>query len=147
LNGKLEMATVEQGKTTQVLCNLEQKAPFDGKATAQLVGLPPNASSPPKEITAVDKQVVFEVKTDAKSPVGSHNTLFCAVTITKSGEPIAQSIAAGGVLRIDAPPPAPATAPVAVAAPGKQPATAPAAPLSRLQKLRLEQAARTAGAK
>jgi hypothetical protein len=85
--------------------------------------------------------VVFDVQTDAKSPVGSHNSLFCIVTVTRDGEPIAQSIAGGGVLRIDAPPPAPVAAAAAPAPPA--PTTAPAAaPLSRLQKLRMEQAAR-----
>src|SRR4029079_6870097 len=44
VGGKLEMATAEQGKTVQVLCNLEQKRPFEGKATVQLLGLPPNTS-------------------------------------------------------------------------------------------------------
>jgi hypothetical protein len=143
--GKLEMATVEQGKSTQVLCNLEQKRPFDGKATVQLLGLPPNASAPQREITSSDSKAIFDVQTDPKSPAGSHNTMFCVATVTQNGEPIAQSIAGGGVLRIDAPPPAPA--PVAAApAPVQEtatPTTAPAAPVSRLQKLRIEQAART----
>jgi hypothetical protein len=136
--GKLEMATAEQGKAAQVLCNLEQKRPFEGKAKVQLLGLPPNTSAVEKEITSSDSKVVFDVQTDAKSPVGSHNSLFCTVTVTKDGEPIAQSIAGGGVLRIDAPAPV-----AAAAAPATPPTTAPAAPLSRLQKLRLEQAART----
>jgi len=55
-----------------------------------------------------------------------------------------QSIAAGGVLRIDAPSPAPvaaAGAPPTPPAPTTAP-TAPVAPLSRLQKLRNDQAAR-----
>jgi len=144
VGGKLEMATAEQGKPTQVLCNLEQKRPFEGRAKVQLLGLPPNTSAADREISSSDSKVVFDVQTDAKSPVGSHNSLFCVVTFTKDGEPIAQSIAGGGVLRIDAP-----TAPVATAAktvPAPSPKTAPAAPLSRLEKLRMEQAARTASA-
>jgi hypothetical protein len=137
VGGKIEMATAEQGKTAQVLCNLEQKRPFEGKAKVQLLGLPPNTSAADREIAASDGKVVFDVQTDSKSPVGSHNSLFCTVTVTKEGEPIVESIAGGGVLRIDAP-----TTPVAAAAP-PSPTTAPAAPpLSRLQKLRMEQAAR-----
>jgi hypothetical protein len=141
--GKLEMATAEQGKSAQVLCNLEQKRPFEGKAKVQLLGLPPNTSAGEKEINASDAKVVFDVQTDAKSPVGSHNSLFCTVTVTKEGEPIVQSIAGGGVLRIDPPPPAPVAAAAAVAPATSAATTAPAAPLSRLQKLRVEQAARS----
>ncbi|MEO6436311.1 MAG: peptidase, partial [Tepidisphaeraceae bacterium] len=138
LAGKIEMAAAEQGKPAQVLCSLEQKAPFEGKAQVQLLGLPPNTSAAPKEITAKDAKIVFDVQTDAKSPTGQHNSLFCSVTVTKDGEPIAQSIAPGGVLRIDAPPPAPTTAPAVVAA-APPPTTAPAVPLSRLEKLRQDQ--------
>jgi hypothetical protein len=138
VGGKLEMATAEQGKPAQVLCSLEQKRPFDGKATVQLLGLPPNTSAPPRAIASSDKSVVFDVKTDGKSPIGSHNSLFCVATVTKDGEPIVQSIAGGGVLRIDAPPPAPAPA---AATPTSAPSVAAAAaPLSRLQKLRAEKA-------
>ena len=148
VGGKIEMATAEQGKPTQVLCNLEQKRPFEGKAKAQLVGLPPNVTAAEREISSSDKQVVFDVQTDAKSPAGSHNTLVCVATVTKDGEPIAQTVAGGGVLRIDAPPPAPAVA-AAAPEPAKPaaPATAPAVPVSRLQKLRMEQAARMTGGK
>jgi hypothetical protein len=64
------------------------------------------------------------------------------VTVTKDGEPIAQSIAGGGVLRIDAPAPAQVAAAAAPAPATPPPTTAPA-PLSRLQKLRMDQAART----
>jgi hypothetical protein len=140
--GKIEMATAEQGKAAQVLCNLEQKRPFEGKAKVQLLGLPPNTTAAEKEITSSDSKVVFDVQTDAKSPAGSHNSLFCIVTVTKDGEPIAQSIAGGGVLRIDAPAPAQVAAAAAPAPATPPPTTAPA-PLSRLQKLRMDQAART----
>ena len=115
--------------------------PFEGKAQVQLLGLPPNTSAAPKEITAKDTKVVFDVQTDAKSPTGQHNSLFCTATLTKGGEPINQTVASGGVLRIDAPPPAPTTAP-AVAVAAAPPVAAPAAPLSRLEKLRQDQAQR-----
>ena len=140
LAGKIDMAASEQGKPAQVVCRLEQKLPFQGKAKVQLVGLPPNTSTVEKEITATDASVVFDVQTNEKSPPGQHNTLFCAVTIVKEGEPIVQSIAAGGVLRIDVPA-APVAAPVAAApAAPAPPAAVTEKPLSRLEKLRQEQA-------
>jgi hypothetical protein len=132
LNGKLEMAATEQGKPAQVLCTLEPKTPFDGNAKIQLLGLPPNCSTKEKEITAKDDKVLFDVDTTDKSPAGQHKSLFCAVTVMKNGEPITQTFAGGGVLRIDKPSAAP-SASVAKATPSK-------GPVSRLEKLRQEQA-------
>ena len=138
VTGKIEMAAGERGETIQVLCALDQKTPFEGKAKIELLGLPPNTSCEPKEITSADKQVVFDVKTDAKSPTGQHKSLLCSLTVKLAGEEIKQTLGNGGVLRIDTPSPA-AAAKVAAA-----PTTAPAKPLSRLEKLRQEQAARSA---
>ena len=139
--GTIEMAAGQRGQPIEVLCKLEQKKPFDGKAKIELLGLPPNTSAEAKEITLSDTEVVFEVQTQEKSPLGQHKSLLCAVTVTHEGEPVRHSIAGGGVLRIDAPPAQPAAAPVAAAT--QSPAEKkPAKPLSRLEKLRLEQAQR-----
>lgn len=135
VTAKIEMAAAEQGKTAPVLVNLEQKTPFEGKATVKLVGLPPNATAPELEITSADKSVVFDVKADAKTPAGQHKSLLCMVTVTQNGEPIVHNIGQGGVLRVDPPPPA------QTAAAATPPTTKPAKtekPLSRLDKLRLE---------
>ncbi|HTL29225.1 MAG TPA: PPC domain-containing protein [Tepidisphaeraceae bacterium] len=135
VNGKLEMAATEQGRPAQVLCNLEQKTPFDGAANIQLLGLPANTTTTTKQITAKDDKIIFDVSTNEKSPTGQHK-IFCVVTVTKNGEPITQTIAGGGVLRIDKPSAA-APKPVAQAAAPK------AGPVSRLEKLRQEQAEKT----
>ena len=140
LVGKIEMAAGERGETIQVLCALDQKTPFEGKGKIELLGLPPNTSCEPREIASADKQVVFEVKTNEKSPTGQHKSLLCSVTVPMAGEEVKQTLGNGGVLRIDAPAPAAPAAPKVAAAP----TTAPAKPLSRLEKLRQEQAARTA---
>lgn len=136
---KIDMAAAEQGKPCSVLCHVDNRTKFDGKATVKLVGLPPNATTTDMQIGPDDKQVVFAVNTAANTPVGSHGSLFCQVTVTKDGEPIVHNLARGGVLRVDAPPqPKKGEAPKPVVA--KAPAAgAPAAkPLSRLEKLRLE---------
>lgn len=141
--GKIEMAATEQGKPAPVLCKLDPKTKFDGKAKLQLVGLPPNASTSELEISAADTQAVFNVNVDAKTPAGQHNQLAAIVTLMKDGEPIVQTVTSGGVLRVDPPPPPKANEP----APKPQetaaaPAKAPEKVLSRLEKLRLEQAAK-----
>jgi hypothetical protein len=83
------------------------------------------------------------VNVDAKTPAGQHNQLACLLTLIKDGEPIVQTVSAGGVLRVDPPPPPKPNEPAA--APPQQAAAASKAPekvLSRLEKLRLEQAAK-----
>ena len=140
LDMKMDMVAVEQGNSGQVIFQIEQKTPFEGKAQVKLLGLPPNASAEEKEITSEDATVVFDVKADAKTPTGQHATLFCSVTVMKEGEPIVHSVGNGGVLRIDAP--APAAPEKAQAAAPPPPAEAPTKPLSRLEKLRQEQAQR-----
>ena len=100
---KIARTPVEQGQATQVKVALDQKNPFDGKAKIELLGLPNAVTTEAKEITSADKEVVFDVKTDAKSPAGNHNSLFCRITVMKDGEPVIENVGQGGVLRIDAP--------------------------------------------
>lgn len=141
LGGKIEMAAGERGKPAQVLCKIEQKKPFEGTAKIELLGLPPNTKAEPKKITSADTEVIFDVETSEKSPTGQHKSLFCQVTMMHAGEPVVQTLAAGGVLRIDAPAPGPAKPDAAAAAaPAANPEAKPAKPMSRLEKLRVEQA-------
>jgi hypothetical protein len=135
---KIEMTSVEQGKETDILCKLEQLKPFEGKAKVGLYGLPPNVTAEPaeKEITKDDKEVHFHVKVAATSPAGQHKSLFGQVVVTENGEGMAHSVGAGGVLRIDTPPPPKKDAPAAKAADAKP--GEPAKRLSRLEQLRQE---------
>jgi hypothetical protein len=100
---KIARTPVDQGQAAQVKVAIDQKNPFDGKAKIELLGLPNAVTTEAKEITSSDKEVVFDVKTDAKSPAGNHNGLFCRITVMKDGEPVVQNLGQGGVLRIDAP--------------------------------------------
>lgn len=135
---KIEMTSVEQGKECDVLCKLDQLKAFEGKAKVGIYGLPPNVTADPaeKEITKDDKEVHFRVKVAANSPAGQHKSLFGQVVVTENAEPIAHSVGAGGVLRIDTPPPPKKDAPAAKAAEPK--AGDPAKRLSRLEQLRQE---------
>jgi hypothetical protein len=96
-------------------------------------------------LTKDSAEVVFPVTTEMGSPVGQHATLFCQITVTQNGEPIVHNLGHGGVLRIDAPPPPKPDQPAAPAAAAAAPPPAnpmPEVRLTRLQKLRLEQAER-----
>jgi hypothetical protein len=89
--------------------------------------------------------LVFEVKTDEKSPVGNHKSPFVELITTSNGEPV--HVRSGQTeLQIAAPSkPAPqpntqaaAAKPSAQDQPAKDASATPAKPLSRLEKLRLQ---------
>src|SRR6266404_5470053 len=100
LSGKIETLWLNPGKTGKLTVNLQQSKPFDGKASIRLLGLPEHVTATEKEITRDDQEVVFEVIAEEKCPSGSHKNLSCAVDVLQNGQPIAHSIARGGILRI-----------------------------------------------
>ncbi|MBI5395176.1 MAG: pre-peptidase C-terminal domain-containing protein [Verrucomicrobia bacterium] len=101
--GKLDKAMTIRGEPVKVACKLEQKTAFDGKVTVRLLGLPPGATTGDKQITKDDKEVVFDVATAPTATKGYHKTLFCSATIIEKGETVTQTVASGGLLRIDVP--------------------------------------------
>ncbi|QNN24733.1 peptidase [Planctomycetales bacterium ZRK34] len=141
VTGKIDMAVAEQGQTVDVICKLDQRRPFDGEATLELVGLPNKATTEPAKITKDTEQVVFKVVTDKDTPVGQHKSLFCQFALARNGEQMTQSLAGGGVLRIDKPRPEPVKTDNKKAdkeKPEAKKTDAPPKRLSRLEQLRLE---------
>lgn len=137
----MTLAVVEQGKETVMVAKVEVLQPFDGEAVAQVVGVPETIVIETAKITKDSKEVTFKVKTTDKSPVGKQANLFVSVEVPVQGSPTTHRIAAGSVLRIDAPRKAAPAAPQAVVV-AKPKEVAPAAPkvLSRLEQLRQEAA-------
>jgi hypothetical protein len=145
VTAELQRSSCEQGQDAQIYCKLNITTPFEGNATAQLVGLPNKVTSVPLEFNKDTKELTFPITTDAASPAGNHKNILCQVTITENGE---QIVATAGTVefQIDVPLPAPAkpapmpAAPVA-AKPAEpkpaEPAPVVAKPLTRLEKLRL----------
>lgn len=142
----IQMAAAEQGKPTEVVCKMTTNTPFEGKATAKLLGLPAKVTTKDLEVTKDQAEVVFPVTIDATSPVGQHKTLFCQLTVMKDGEPVLHNLSYGGTLRIDPPPPPKANEPAAPAEKPAEPAKVPEKRLTRLEQLRLEQAERVKAA-
>jgi hypothetical protein len=132
----LNRAACDKGQPTQIHCKLTHNTAFEGKAQAQLVGLPPGATADPVEFTKDTAELAFQVKTTADTPVGNHKTPFCQVTITQNGEPIVGTVGSTE-LQVNEPAVAAAAPPAAEAAPAAQ-AAAPAKPLSRLEQLRAQ---------
>ena len=140
---EMQRAACEQGQEAQVLCKVNHVAPFEGEATATLMGIPPKVAVEPIKITKDTKEITFTLKTEAGSPVGKHN-LFCQLVITQNGEPITSR--AGNVqFQIDKPLPPPKDAPKPPPTPAatpkpdapKPPEPPKTKPLTRLEKLRL----------
>lgn len=100
LTATIERAACEAGRSTNILVKLEQKIPFEGKATIKLMGLSDKVTVTTKEITKDDKEVLFPVKVDASCGVGSQRNLFCMVAIKKDGEVIPHNVGQGGVFRV-----------------------------------------------
>ncbi len=147
VTGTIQMAAAQRGQPASLLVKLEPVRPFEGSATLTILGLPPHATCSAKQITAADKEVVFDVAIGPEAPIGQHGGLLCQLSLMQNGEEIAHRVAQGGVLRIDAPPPAPAPAVAAAQTPPPPPAAAPAAkPLSRLEQLRKQAAEKAAAA-
>jgi hypothetical protein len=144
-----QAASVDQGKEVDMAVKVAKAIDFPGEAEVALIGLPNKVTTDVKKITKDTTDLVFHIKTDKVSPAGNHANLFCQVVVTQNGEPVLHNIGTGA-LRIDVPlppktsAPAPAAAPKPAAAP--PPAAAPAKPLSRLEKLRLENKQKTQGA-
>jgi hypothetical protein len=141
----MQRAAVEQGKETQIFCTVKHNTPFEGSAKVQLVGLPHNVTAPEMEISQGTQEFAFKVTTAADSPAGNHKNVFCQLVIQQNGEPIAHAVG-GTELRIDKPLPpkkdAPAKPAVVAKKEPEQPKPPAAKPLTRLEKLRLEQAER-----
>lgn len=139
----IQRAACEQGDEAQVLCKVATNTPFEGMATAQLLGLPPKTEVADVQFDKDAEEVIFTVKTTPESRVGKHN-LLCQLTIMQNGEPIVSR--AGTVqLQIDQPLPEPTETAKAEPQPKEQPAAEAKKPeppkekpLTRLEKLRLE---------
>jgi hypothetical protein len=135
---KLARSSCEQGETAQIVCTLTQSTPFEGEGVARLQGLPANTTATEATFTKDTTELVFEVKTDEKSPVGNHKSPFVELTTTSHGEPVR---CRGGHTELQiAAPTKTASQTAAAKPPAKQTADAkePAKPLSRLEKLRLQ---------
>lgn len=101
VTGKFQRSFVDQGAEENMTLKLEQKVPFEGKATITLSNLPTGVTSEPREITKDDKEVKFPVKATADAQVGQHKQVMATFTLVKDGETMTNTIASGGVLRVD----------------------------------------------
>lgn len=100
LAGKIETLWLNPGKTGKLTVSLQQRRPFDGKATIRLCGLPEKITCPQREITKDDQEVEFDVRVNPACAPGSFKNLFCYVEVKDQGELVRHNIAQGGILRV-----------------------------------------------
>ncbi len=142
----IPLVAVEQGKEALMIAKIEQLLPFEGEASALLLGVPDTIPIEGAKITKDTKEVSFKVKTDAKSPIGKQANLFVRVDVPVKGTNATtiHRIALGSILRIDAPrkivTPPPAAPVVALNKPKEEPKPVAPKVLSRLEQLRQEAA-------
>ena len=141
----VQRSSVEQGKETEVVVEVQVLKELKAPAQVTLVGLPHKVTAEPLQVTADTKELVFKLKTAADSPEGTHKNIFCQVTVIENNESIVHARVGDSELRIDKPlpmptvAPTPAPMPVAVAVAAPAPVAPPAEKrLTRLEKLRLE---------
>jgi hypothetical protein len=132
-----QAAAVEQSQETDIVIQVSKSKDFEGAAKVELLGLPHEVTTEPKEITKDSTELVFRLKTTANSPAGKHPTLICRATVIENGEPITHMLGTGE-LRIDTPLPPKADAPAAPAAAAPMPEQPPEKRLTRLEQLRLD---------
>ncbi|MBX3439822.1 MAG: PPC domain-containing protein, partial [Planctomycetaceae bacterium] len=130
-------ASVEQGKETPLIVKVNKRKDFEGEATVQLLGLPANTATDNLTVTKETEQLVFNIKTETNATAGNHTNLFCQVLVPEAGTTIVHNLGTGR-LQVDVPIPPKADQPQAAPQPVVQ-APPPEKPLSRLERLRLEQ--------
>lgn len=101
VGGKITQTNTIIGTPVKLLCTLDQKTPFEGRAEVKLMGLPAGATAEPKSITKDDKEIVFDVTTATNAIKGMHRSLFVAMNLKLKGQEVSQTFAGSGALRID----------------------------------------------
>ena len=101
VTGTITRTYIDQGGEGTMTMKLEHKAPFEGKAKVALVGLPQGVTSEEREITKDDKEVRFVLKATPTAQVGQNKTIFASFTLVRDGETMTNTIASGGILRVD----------------------------------------------
>jgi hypothetical protein len=103
ISGRLEPATVEQGKTVVIVCQLATSLPFNVSMEASLEGLPARVTATPVSLTPGQLRVEFPVAVSQTAPIGEHNSLLCQLTGKVDGQVTVYRVGRGGLLTVVAP--------------------------------------------
>lgn len=98
--GSVAPLIVSPGQEAKLVCKLDQKKAFEGKARVHVLGLPEQIVASEAFITSADKEVTIKLTVDAKMPLGSIRNFLCAADVKQNGQIIPHNLAAGAVIRV-----------------------------------------------
>ncbi len=128
VTGTMPSAAGEQGKTTRLICQLAVDGDLPESMVATLEGLPNRVTAEPVMLTRGDRRVEFVIHLSDDAPLGEFSSLVCRLSGQLKGQNVSYCVGRGCVLE---------TRP-----PGKLVTDANGRPLSRLEVLRQEKAAK-----
>jgi hypothetical protein len=98
--GSVAPLIVSPGQEAKLVCKLDQKKPFEGKARVHVLGLPEKITASEAFITSTDKEVTIKLKVDSTMSLGSYRNFLCSADVMHSGQVIPHNLAAGAVIRV-----------------------------------------------
>jgi hypothetical protein len=99
--GRLTRNFIDQGETGTMTLKLDQKIPFEGKAKLVLQGLPARRDRRGARDHQGGQGSPIPDQSRADAQTGQARQLFCQFVLTKDGEPMVNTFAGGGILRVD----------------------------------------------
>ncbi len=99
---KSQPTAARRGQKGRVVWKVEHRRPFEGVATAELLGLPKGVRVVGKSPTLAAQQIelTFEIEVAPDTLLGPYRELSCEVSLKENGQEIKQRLGRG-VLRID----------------------------------------------
>lgn len=98
----VERTRTEQGKPVELVVKLTHRAPFEGEAQAQLLGLPNKVKTVPLNFTAQTSELRFPLNVESDAPPGEHGSVFVHVPVPTGSAAVAHN-SPPGQLVIDRP--------------------------------------------
>lgn len=102
LDFTVEKARTELGKPVEMVVKVAHKTPFEGQASAELIGLPPKVATTQAAVTAATPEVKYRLEVPTSAPAGRHGGVFVRAVVTREGQPVVHQSPAGE-LTLDAP--------------------------------------------
>lgn len=99
---KSQPVAVRRGQRGRVVWRVEHRRPFEGSASAELLGLPKGVRviGTPAQLLPGQAELAFEIEVPADTLLGPYRELSCEVSLVEKGQEIKQRLGRG-ILRID----------------------------------------------
>jgi hypothetical protein len=98
--GTVAPVIVSPGQEAKLICKLDQRKPFEGKARVHVLGLPEKITASEAFITSKDKEVIVKLTVDSTITPGSYRNFLCSADVVHNDHVIPHNLAAGAVIRV-----------------------------------------------